>query len=78
MANIDSAFGLIPIAKVGQIPNNGGLTQYTIGDNQSTAIFTGDPVTYKSDGTVEVATASTAFCGVFRCFFFRDLCSDII
>ena len=30
MANIDSAFGLIPIAKVGQNPNNGGLTQYTI------------------------------------------------
>ena len=72
MANVDSAFGLIPIAKVGQNPNNGGLTQYTIGDNQSTAIFTGDPVTYKSDGTVEVATASTAFCGVFRGCFYTD------
>ena len=72
MANIDSAFGLIPIAKVGQNPNNGGLTQYTIGDNQSTAIFTGDPVTYKNDGTVEVGTASTAFCGVFRGCFYTD------
>ena len=72
MANVDSAFGLIPIAKVGQNPNNGGLTQYTIGDNQSTAIFTGDPVTYKDDGTVEVATASTAFCGVFRGCFYTD------
>ena len=72
MANIDSAFGLIPIAKVGQNPNNGGLTQYTLADNQGTAIFTGDPVTYKNDGTVEVATASTAFCGVFRGCFYTD------
>ena len=72
MANIDSAFGLIPIAKVGQNPNNGGLTKYSIADNQSTAIFTGDPVTYKNDGTVEVGTASTAFCGVFRGCFYTD------
>ena len=72
MANIDSAFGLIPIAKVGQNPNNGGLTQYSIADNQSTAIFTGDPVKYKADGTVEVATASDAFCGVFRGCFYTD------
>jgi hypothetical protein len=72
MANVDSAFGLIPIAKVGQNPNNGGETKYSLADNQSTAIFTGDPVTYKSDGTVEVATASTAFCGVFRGCFYTD------
>ena len=72
MANVDSAFGLIPIAKAGQNPNNGGETKYSIADNQSTAIFTGDPVTYKSDGTVEVATASTAFCGVFRGCFYTD------
>ena len=72
MANIDSAFGLIPIAKVGQNPNNGGLTKYSIADNQSTAIFTGDPVTYKNDGTVEVADATKAFCGVFRGCFYTD------
>jgi len=72
MANIDSPFGLIPIAKVGQNPNNGGLTQYDVGASQSTAIFTGDPVTYKNDGTVEVADATTAFCGVFRGGFYTD------
>ena len=72
MANIDSAFGLIPIAKVGQNPNNGGLTKYSIADNQSTAIFTGDPVTYKNDGTVDVADNTKALCGVFRGCFYTD------
>ena len=72
MANIDSAFGLIPIAKVGQNPNNGGLTKYSIADNQGTAIFTGDPVTYKNDGTVEVADNTKALLGVFRGCFYTD------
>ena len=54
MANIDQAFGLRPIAKVGSAPGGTtGTTKYSIADNQSTAIFTGDPVKYKSDGTVE-------------------------
>tara|TARA_R110000824_G_scaffold28451_1_gene95606 strand:- start:49 stop:633 length:585 start_codon:yes stop_codon:yes gene_type:complete len=72
MANIDSAFGLIPIAKVGQNPNNGGLTRYDVGASQGTAIFTGDPVKYKNDGTVEVATASGGLLGVFRGGFYTD------
>ena len=72
MANIDSAFGLIPVAHVGQTDNNGGQTQYAIGDTQSTAIFTGDPVKYKSDGTVEVATAGDPVVGVFGGCFYTD------
>ena len=71
MANIDAAFGLRPIAKVGSAPGGTtGTTKYSIADNQSTAIFTGDPVKYKSDGTVEVAAAGEASCGVFMgCFY---------
>ena len=72
MANIDSAFGLIPVAHVGQTDNNGGQTQYALGDTQSTAIFTGDPVKYKSDGTVEVATAGDPVVGVFGGCFYTD------
>ena len=72
MANIDSAFGLIPVAHVGQTDNNGGQTQYSIGDTQGTAIFTGDPVKYKSDGTVEVATAGDPVVGVFGGCFYTD------
>lgn len=72
MANIDAAFGLIPVACVGQTDNNGGQSQYPIGDTQGTAIFTGDPVKYKNDGTVEVATATDALLGVARGAFYTD------
>ena len=73
MANIDAAFGLRPIAKVGSAPGGTtGTTKYSIADNQSTAIFTGDPVKYKNDGTVEVATAGDASCGVFMGCFYTD------
>tara|TARA_E500000318_G_scaffold28177_1_gene28390 strand:- start:359 stop:946 length:588 start_codon:yes stop_codon:yes gene_type:complete len=73
MANIDQAFGLRPIAKIGSAPGGTtGTTKYSIADNQSTAIFTGDPVKYKNDGTVEVATASDAILGVFMGCFYTD------
>jgi hypothetical protein len=73
MANIDAAFGLRPIAKVGSAPGGTtGTTKYSIGDNQGTAIFTGDPVKYKNDGTVEVATASDPLLGVFMGCFYTD------
>ena len=73
MANIDAAFGLRPIAKVGSAPGGTtGTTKYSIADNQGTAIFTGDPVKYKNDGTVEVATAGDAICGVFMGCFYTD------
>ena len=64
MANIDAAFGLRPIAKVGSAPGGTtGTTKYSIGDNRGTAIFTGDPVKFKNDGTVEVAAAGNPSCG---------------
>ena len=73
MANIDAAFGLRPIAKVGSAPGGTtGTTKYSIADNQGTAIFTGDPVKYKNDGTVGVATAGDASCGVFMGCFYTD------
>ena len=72
MANIDAAFGLIPVACQGQTDNNGGQSQYPIGDTQSTAIFTGDPVKYKSDGTIEVAAATNPLLGVFGGCFYTD------
>jgi hypothetical protein len=73
MANIDAAFGLRPIAKVGSAPGGTtGTTKYSIADNQGTAIFTGDPVKYKNDGTVEVAAAGNPSCGVFMGCFYTD------
>ena len=73
MANIDAAFGMRPVAKVGSAPGGTtGTTKYSIGDNQATAIFTGDPVKPKADGTIEVATTSDALLGVFMGCFYTD------
>jgi len=73
MANIDSPFGLRPVSKLGSAPGGTtGTTKYSVADNQGTAIFTGDPVKYKNDGTVEVATNSDAFVGVFMGCFYTD------
>jgi hypothetical protein len=59
MANIDQAFGLRPIAKVGSAPGGTtGTTKYSIASGAS-GIFTGDPVKQANDGTVVVATDAT-------------------
>ena len=69
MANIDQAFGLRPIAKVGSAPGGTtGTTKYSIASGAS-GIFTGDPVKQANDGTVVVATSSDAIRGVFMGMF---------
>jgi len=68
MANIDQAFGLRPIAKVGSAPGGTtGTTKYSITSGAS-ALFTGDPVKPKADGSIEVATAGDPIRGIFLGF----------
>jgi hypothetical protein len=72
MANIDAAFGLRPIGKVGSGVQNMGTTMYTIEDNYNTAIFKGDHV-LQSGGYVIKGTASGAtILGVFNGCFYID------
>ena len=72
MANIDAAFGLRPIGKVGSGVQNMGTTMYTIEDNYGTAIFKGDHVR-QSGGYVIKGTASGAtILGVFNGCFYID------
>ena len=72
MANIDAAFGLRPIGKVGSGVQNMGTTMYTIEDNYGTAIFKGDHV-LQSGGYVIAGTASGAtILGVFNGCFYID------
>ena len=76
MANIDAPFGLRPIAKLGSAPGGTvGTTKYRISSGAS-AIFTGDPVKLKADGSIEVkggAGAITgAISGVFMGCFYTD------
>jgi len=57
MANKDAAFGLKPIGKVGQNADNGGLSEYSITNNDSTAIYFQDAVKVTAAGTVDLAAA---------------------
>lgn len=56
MANINKAFGLRPLGKLGSNYNSDGDTQYKIASGTVTAIFQGDTVTFGVD-----TGASTGF-----------------
>jgi len=50
MANVNKAFGLRPLGKVGSNYNSDGNTQYKIASSSATAIFEGDTVTFDASG----------------------------
>jgi len=56
MANVNKAFGLRPLGKVGSNYNSDGNTQYSIASGTTDAIFQGDTVTFNVS-----AGASTGF-----------------
>jgi hypothetical protein len=71
MANINKAFGLRPLGKVGSNYNSDGNTQYSIASGTTDAIFQGDTVTFNisagaSTGYIIKATPGAAnILGVF-------------
>ena len=61
MANINGAFGLRPIAKMGQNTNSmgvSGYTQYEIASGNSTAIYQGSPGIPRSTGYIDLVGAA--------------------
>lgn len=52
MANVNKAFGLRPLGKVGSNYNSDGNTQYKIASGTAAAIFEGDTVTFGVSGGV--------------------------
>jgi hypothetical protein len=61
MANINGAFGLRPVAKVGQNSNSmgvSGYTQYEIASGNSNVIYFGTPVIPLSTGYIDVVGAA--------------------
>ena len=72
MANIDQAYGMRPIAKVGSAPGGTtGTTKYSIASGAA-GMFTGDPVKPKNDGTIIPATAGDPIRGIFMGCFYTD------
>ena len=75
MANLDAAFGLKPIGKVGQNRDNGGLSEYDIAASAS-AIYFNDPVEMADTGTITVAAATDVLLGSLNGVFFTDATSS--
>ena len=69
--NVDNAFGLRPIGKVGQNRDNQGLSEYSIAVN-STAIYQNDPVQALATGYIGVAGAGGNLLGSLNGVFYTD------
>jgi hypothetical protein len=58
MANINGAFGLRPIAKMGQSTNSTGASEYRIAAGNTNAIYQGSPVIPLAAGVIDVVGAA--------------------
>jgi hypothetical protein len=59
MANINGAFGLRPIKKMGQNTNSTGATEYRIASDNTNAIYQGSPVIPLAGGVIDIVGAAT-------------------
>jgi hypothetical protein len=58
MANINGAFGLRPIAKMGQNANSTGASEYRIAANNTNKIYQGSPVIPLAAGVIDIVGAA--------------------
>lgn len=58
MANINGAFGLRPIGKMGQNTNSTGATEYRIAASNTNAIYQGSPVIPLAAGVIDIVGAA--------------------
>jgi hypothetical protein len=65
MANTNAPFGLTPIRTMSGAPIAEATNQYNIASAYATSIFTGDPVTMLSDGTIGIGVAGSPCLGIF-------------
>lgn len=64
--NNNAPLGLVPVRKLDGSAWTGAVNSYPIASGYATSIFTGDPVTVLSDGTIGIAVAGAAILGVFQ------------
>jgi len=73
MANINAVFGFRPVKKVGAGYNASAQNEYVIGNNESSAIYQGDPVIMNANGAISVGSSAGAeLIGVFNGCFYTD------
>jgi len=68
MANINGAFGLRPIGKMGQNTNSTGATEYRIASTNTNAIYQGSPVIPTADGVIDIVAANDTEVGLLGVF----------
>ena len=68
MANINGAFGLRPIAKMGQNTNSTGATEYRIAAGNTNAIYQGTPVIPLAAGVIDIIAANDTTVGLLGVF----------
>lgn len=62
----NTPYGLRPIRYLNGAPWNSQTNSYPIASGYATAIYTGDPVTMLSDGTIGIGVAGSTILGVFQ------------
>jgi hypothetical protein len=73
MANINSVFGFRPVKQVGAGYNAAASNEYTIANNETNAIFQGDPVVLNANGSVSRGNSAGAeLIGIFNGCFYED------
>jgi hypothetical protein len=73
MANMSGNFGLRPIQQVGSAYNSSGTNEYVIANNETSALFQGDPVILVANGAIDIgSTAGAELLGVFNGCFYTD------
>ena len=73
MANQSGYFGFKPVKMLGAAYNGQGQSEYTIGNNEASAIFQGDPVILVANGAIDVgSTKGAELIGIFNGCFYTD------
>jgi hypothetical protein len=65
MNGVNAPFGFTPVRKLDGSAWSVSQNQYYIASGYNTAIFTGDPVTMLSDGTIGIGVAGSPCLGIF-------------
>ena len=67
MANQAGFYGFRPVKMLGGAYNGQGQTEYTIGNNEASAIFQGDPVILAANGSIDIGSSAGAeILGIFN------------
>ena len=73
MANQAGFYGFRPVKMLGGAYNGQGQTEYTIGNNEASAIYQGDPVILVANGSIDIgSTAGAEILGIFNGCFYTD------